>query len=564
MAFQAHQQQISSLLGKKIYNIPRNQRKYVWKTDNWRNLLEDLDFLQGTGKFHFLGSIVLNTLPNQNDDDIEYYEIVDGQQRITTIVLILVVIAQIFKERGEDSLFQGLLSYIQTTNINNETSCILYTDVHTSITNIVKHVADRTTPYNTIQLLISNCITNKRQDIDIENCIRYFYDVLSSRSTSEVASFRNSLISANYVDIKTTGEDAYTVFEILNARGIDLENHELLKNYILRYTVPENHVDIARQEWREEIENRLGKNITNFLKHYVAHKYGVAGVTKNRAVYDEIKKHTKVTEINRLFNDLKLKAKYYQQIVCESYVHCGQISEIDRIFRFMQSNRSLLFRPIYLSLLHQTELRNMSEENLINVLKCIQYFFVCYNLISKETSNKISEGIQKYAFQIENEYSQEVLGSFLQHLRSRMPTKEEFRNTFQLIGYSNHCEYYHDNKNKQRAELALNILEQIKSGRVEVPSFTIEHILPDSQDRGNAIIGNLMPLEENLNSLCADKTLNEKISIYDRSNFSIVRNVVNRYRENIGNFNVKSRSNAMADDLYNEIDRIVSINLTIP
>ena len=89
------------MLGKKIYSIPRNQRKYVWKADNWKNLLEDLDFLKGTGKAHFLGSIVLNTIPNPNNYDIEYYEIVDGQQRITTIVMILVVIAQIFKERDE-------------------------------------------------------------------------------------------------------------------------------------------------------------------------------------------------------------------------------------------------------------------------------------------------------------------------------------------------------------------------------------------------------------------------------------------------------------------------------
>lgn len=96
--------------------------------------------------------------------------------------------------------------------------------------------------------------------------------------------FPNSLISANYVNIKTTDEDAYTVFEILNARGIDLENHELLKNYILRHTVPTNNVDIARQTWKEELENRLGKNLSSFLKHYVAHKYGVSGVTKNRAV----------------------------------------------------------------------------------------------------------------------------------------------------------------------------------------------------------------------------------------------------------------------------------------
>lgn len=557
MAFEAHQQQISFLLGKKIYRIPRNQRKYVWDVDNWKNLLEDLDFLQDTGKYHFLGSIVLNTLPNQNNDDVECFEIVDGQQRITTIILILIVIAQIFKERDEHALFQGLLPYIQTTNINNQTSSTLQTDVHTCIMSLVSYVADRETPFSTMHMLITNCITNKKQDFIIEKCLRFYYEQLKDRETFEVASFRNALISANYVNIKTTGEDAYTVFEILNARGMDLENHELLKNFILRYTLPVNNVDIARQEWKEEIENRLGKHITNFFKHYVAHKYGIAGVTKNRAVYDAIKKHTSVKEVNVLFCDLKLKAKYYQKIVCESNIFGDQITETDRVLKFMLSNRSLLFRPIYLSLLHQAELGNISEEKLVKVLKCIQYFFVCYNLISKETSNKISEGIQKYASLIENEYSNEVLKQFLQHLKDRMPTQKEFQNTFKLIGYSNHCEYYHDSKNKQRAEMALNILEQIKSGRVDVPSFTIEHILPDSQNRENAMIGNLMPLEENLNGLCKNKQLNEKISIYERSNFATARSVSIRYKDNVTSFNINSRSTAMADVLYNEITHIL-------
>lgn len=558
MAFDANQHQISFLLGKKIYSIPRNQRRYVWNEDNWKDLLEDLDFLQSSGKDHFFGSIVLNTMPNRNDD-VEYYEIVDGQQRITTTILILIVIAQIFKERGENSLFRGLLPYIQTTNINNETASTLFTDVHSCIMALVSTVANPNTPYNTLPLLITTCITNKKQDEVIENCLNYYYEKLSTRSTDQVASFRNALISTNYVNIKTTGEeDAYTVFEILNARGMDLEDYELLKNFILRYTTPINNIDIARQEWNVEIETRLGKYLSNFLKHYVAHKYGIAGTTKNRAVYDAIKKNTSVSDVNRLFIDLKLKAKYYQQIVCESNIHGTQVSEVDRVMKFMLSNRSLLFRPIYLSLLHQNELGNITDEDLTKVMKCIQYFFVCYNLISKETSNKISEGIQKYAALLENEFSRDVLKRFLQHLKDRMPTKVEFRNTFRLIGYSNHCEYYHDNKNRQRAEMALNILEQIKSGCVDVPEFTIEHILPDSQDRANAIIGNLMPLEENINRQCEDKPLEDKIPLYNNSNYTTARNVANRYRDDVSAFNVSSRTTRMADELYNEIESIVN------
>jgi len=106
--------------------------------------------------------------------------------------------------------------------------------------------------------------------------------------------------------------------------------------------------------------------------------------------------------------------------------------------------------------------------------------------------------------------------------------------------------------------LALTIHEQIKSGCVEIPSFTIEHILPDSQNRENAIIGNLMPLEEKLNRLCDDKPLNEKIQFYDSSSFVTARNIAIRYRDNVDNFNVEKRTTRMAKELYNEVDRIVN------
>ena len=139
-----------------------------------------------------------------------------------------------------------------------------------------------------------------------------------------------------------------------------------------------------------------------------------------------------------------------------------------------------------------------------------------------------------------------------------MPNKEEFKDSFKLMGYSNHCKYYHDKRNKQRVEVALNLLEQIRSGRTDIPSFTIEHILPDSQDRQNASIGNLMPLEENLNGSCQDKQLSEKILIYKRSSFVSARNVADRYGTDINKFKIESRSEAMAEELYNNITKMLT------
>lgn len=66
-----------------------------------------------------------------------------------------------------------------------------------------------------------------------------------------------------------------------------------------------------------------------------------------------------------------------------------------------------------------------------------------------------------------------------------------------------------------------------------------------------------MPLEENLNGLCKNKQLNEKISIYERSNFATARSVSIRYKDNVTSFNINSRSTAMADVLYNEITHIL-------
>ena len=65
-------------------------------------------------------------------------------------------------------------------------------------------------------------------------------------------------------------------------------------------------------------------------------------------------------------------------------------------------------------------------------------------------------------------------------------------------------------------------------------------------------------LEEKLNSLCGDKSLEEKIHIYEKSNFTTVRNVANRYANNAVDFNINTRCNAMADELYDEISGIVN------
>ncbi len=97
MAFDAHDRQIGEILNRAVFDIPRNQRRYVWKKNNWKELLEDIIFSSGNkSTTHFLGSIVLENKGKNNG--LDYYKIIDGQQRITTIVLSLIAIMKLLNE----------------------------------------------------------------------------------------------------------------------------------------------------------------------------------------------------------------------------------------------------------------------------------------------------------------------------------------------------------------------------------------------------------------------------------------------------------------------------------
>lgn len=98
MSFDAKDYSISEILTKSVFDIPRNQRRYVWKKDRWNDLFEDLVFSISQKKAHFLGSFVLEE--DSKDGGLSYYTIIDGQQRLTTITLLLLAIMKHFRENG--------------------------------------------------------------------------------------------------------------------------------------------------------------------------------------------------------------------------------------------------------------------------------------------------------------------------------------------------------------------------------------------------------------------------------------------------------------------------------
>ena len=121
MSFKAEQRDIDYLLSNKLYEIPRNQRRYVWNKDNWEDLWSDLEFIvnnQQYGKRHFLGSIVLRE--ENRVIGIQRYTIIDGQQRIITIILFMSALVAVLKENGLEDDFKGTITKLIIKDLKNQ------------------------------------------------------------------------------------------------------------------------------------------------------------------------------------------------------------------------------------------------------------------------------------------------------------------------------------------------------------------------------------------------------------------------------------------------------------
>lgn len=560
MSFQAQNDFVYNLLSRRLYRIPRNQRKYVWQKRNWEDLYDDVQFVaeleDGRDHPHFLGSIVLKNEGRKKG--LQNYIIIDGQQRVITLTIFLLSISYWMKyyEMPED--FIGTTEYITAKDDKGNSTIMVTSEFHKSLQQIIQAILDLDISFCQITSpsgLVDSNTLNKSRDSSIASAFKYYLQRIKS-VTDEVddpkdylVRMRDAIVGMSYVSIiSSTEEDSYTIFEILNARGLALEDHELLKNYIMRYIYPEDRRDYAKEVWTE-IETLLGVHIKNFIRHYAIHKYGYS---KNESNYSIIQRNNKANTTTSLLNDLKLKAEYYEKFinprVGDDNANCTDIEYL--VFSFFKKKRQEQMRPVLLSLIHHRITEELSEENYNTVLLFIYNFYVCYNIIGEENSNKLSNTVYKYANLLENEFTIEEVKNFTEDLRKKLPSETTFLNAFKNVGWSHHGGFYGGDKNKDRVQTVLEVFERHLSNACP-EDLTIEHVLLDAESPENGKIGNLLPLESKLNEKCQGKDFAGKLEVYGESNFRTTRNFAERYSQQ--DFKIDSRTAALGKSMYRDI-----------
>lgn len=568
MSFNAQEDRIRDLLSRRVYSIPRNQRKYVWKKDNWKELFDDvLCVVDGKLNSHFIGSIVLSEKPVKNG--LPYYAVIDGQQRTITISIFLASIMFVMKKLGMSSDFNGTKPYVIAKDDKDNDVVIVTAENGESLERIIMAIIDMAEEdaktKSATALVDSNLVC--KSDKNIGDAFKFFISEIISfyekndRDKEKILALRDSVRDITFVNITATNEeDSYTIFEILNARGLDLEDHELLKNYIMRYIHPEETRDKAKEDWLR-IENKLGSsNMHRFIRHYTTHKYGDQR-TKNKSLsdYKLIQNNNKGKNTKDLLDDLQLKAEYYLKLIapCKKGddANCSEMEY--RVFSFFKRKRQEQMRPLILSLITKNKEGLLDDKLYEKTLNFLYDFYICFNIISEENSNKLTNIVDKYSARINNEYSEQIVLEFVDELRNKLPSREMFRNAFANVGWSHHATIYEGDKNKERVKTVLEVLERhINNGNC-CEDMTIEHLIADNKGKENGQIGNLIPLEERINKRCKDKLLKEKLSYYDESSFKTARNIAKRYSDK--EFDPKMRTEYMAKLFYDEILKLETL-----
>ena len=363
---------LTSLFGQtRQYRIPLFQRHYVWdKEDQWRPLWEDIErksnrrLLQHQVQefSHFTGSIVVQQQEPTREDEIEKYEIIDGQQRLTTFQIVLCVLRDIAEAHDHDDIANDVNLYIRNAGM------LLSEDERYKL---VPTEFDR----EAFQSLVNG--DADFGDNRLHSAYRYFRDEIAGYVNGEkrktLALFRSILLDFGLVQISLGPGDApEEIFESINARGRSLLQFDLLRNNLfLRAGADrdtfynQSWAHFETPYWDPEVENS-GTSSELFLQHFLMAKLGTERVNPEfRAYQRQYRPRLQESQgIKYEFSELKRYSDIYQEMT-----DCKDDSEIGKRMKFYQIFNLTTLHPFILFITREVGLTGNELQRVFDILE---------------------------------------------------------------------------------------------------------------------------------------------------------------------------------------------------
>lgn len=567
MKIEANDKEIQDIFSLGYFQIPRFQRPYSWEKDEVENFWNDV--INENADNYFIGSMVVYQAKKP------YFGIVDGQQRLTTITLMLAAIRNAFLAIGEEKLARGVHQYVEKPNIDNEEEFVI--NAETSFPYLQDHI-------QSFQCFEIDCDAgveeqNLKMAFELINQ-KLLQAVPFAMQTSQIElafdsnlgpvqklkSLRDKVLSLKLVFIQLDSEeDAYLIFETLNARGRDLKSSDLVKNLLLKKIKAANSkLDSAKESWNSLIKKFDDANGSDILDTFLLHYWLSAhGYTTDQKLFTEVSAYVSKNENNatQLLKNLNEIAIIYCKTLDPQSVKWSQ-EELQvkdsllalNLFKVKQQSSMVL------ALLRAYAVKKISLRNLKAALKKIEFFHFVFNAVtSQRSSGSIATTYSTYAIKMtassgESE-TQSILSGLFDVLNKKLPSYEEFEVKFVSLAYLSN-----KTKNKGIVKYALTkqLGDQSNGLKIHLDNLTIEHLIPEAGIKkgvseevvGN--IGNLLLIESTINSEeLGNKNPEDKIKLLNELNYPMKAALV--YTNVWTEVEIQERAKEMAKLLYDSV-----------
>ena len=457
---------------RKRFVIPVYQRNYNWKIEQCKQLFDDLVALNKNGKeSHFFGSIVS---VNKNSRE---YTIIDGQQRLTTVSLIMIAMIKSF----DNGVYYSDADKKICANIKedyliaddddvNKLRLRLYNDDRDAFSHLLFETEDR---YNEI----SNVTVN----------YRYLYNRIVEQKELTLSELNDAIEKLQIISIELKpeqGDDPQLIFESLNSTGLALTESDKIRNFILMGMPPEKQEALYRNYWYQ-IERFAKEKLDDYIFNFLLIAFGQK--VKMSDIYKDFKTFSHGRDMAELLESMKHYAEIYSKLRNHDLgdVIANRIKErIDRLGQTVSD-------PFFMSFVSLYNEKQLPPEELRNVLSLVESYMF-RRIICGEPSNALRNmfaTLHRRVLKLMDNSTADycsVLTYLLENMQTRFPDDVAFANDFGLKDIyhlrSNIRSYILDRlERKDNAETinVYNRLEGVNRQQNEKP-FSVEHIMPQT------------------------------------------------------------------------------------
>ncbi len=451
--------------------IPIYQRNYSWDEKQCQQLWEDI-LRVGSNEsipLHFVGSIVYVHSSQSTVAVSAPLLVIDGQQRLTTLTILLEALARAL---GENEPLDGFSEkkirnkYLSNPDENDERLYkLLLSD----------------TDKDSLMALIRGADLPKNHSLRIKENFEFFTEKLSDKNTS-IEQVCRGIAKLMIVDIalERDQENPQLIFESMNSTGKALSEADLIRNYILMGLEPTLQSSIYIDLWRPmELEfgqEAYGDQFDDFMRHFLTLKTG--DIPRLSEVYEAFKEYSvkffaEDGNVRDLVSDIRKYARYFVAMALDGESHPKLKPLFDDLFKSL--NYSVAY-PFLMEIYSDFEAGIIEEKDFIEVIKLVESY-VFRRSICQIPTNSMNKTFAEFTRHIDkSNYLSSLKGHFYQ-LKSyrRFPSDAEFKSVL----------LYRDVYNFMHRSYLLRKLENFgKKEFVSVENYTIEHVLPQNPNLG--------------------------------------------------------------------------------